>query len=110
MTRPLDQHHFFGGSAAWGGPASKAGSPVSSTRRKGSPMPPKQYLSRRALRLRQDESHPLYVFSLTGEELLAIAAISRVSRNDARKLIGYQRPEVKRHVQDIVSYLNGDKV
>lgn len=71
---------------------------------------PKKYLRRRALRLQQDAAHPLYVFSLTGEELLAISDVSRISRSDAGKLIGYQRPEVKRHVQDIVTYLNGDKV
>src|SRR5436190_17063 len=74
-------------------------------------MPPaRRHLRRRALRLLQDEAHPLYVFSLTGEELLAIADISRISRDDAGKLIGYQRPEVKRHVHDIVTYLNGDQV
>jgi DGQHR domain-containing protein len=52
----------------------------------------------------------LYQFSLTGEELLAIADVSRISRNEAGKLIGYQRPEVKRHVQDIVDYLDGKEV
>src|SRR5262245_40768731 len=71
---------------------------------------PRKYLRRRALRLLQDESHPLYSFSLTGEELLAIAAVSRLSRGDTGKLIGYQRPEVKRHVKDIVAYLNGEHV
>ncbi|VTS08004.1 DGQHR domain-containing protein DpdB [Tuwongella immobilis] len=70
----------------------------------------KMYISRRALRLQQDDAHPLYVFSLTGEELLAIADVSRISRSDAGKLIGYQRPEVKRHIQDIVTYLNGNTV
>jgi DGQHR domain-containing protein len=39
-----------------------------------------------------------------------VADISRISRDTAGKLIGYQRPEVKRHVLDIVNYLNGDKV
>lgn len=74
-------------------------------------MPPvRKKIRRRALRLLQDEAHPLYVLSLTGEELLAIADISRISRDDAGKLIGYQRPEVKRHVQDIVNYLNGERV
>lgn len=74
-------------------------------------MPPApKVLRRRAIRLMQDADHPLYVFTLTGEELAVIADISRVSRDDAGKLIGYQRPEVKRHVNDIVSYLNGDKV
>src|SRR5258708_30302976 len=70
----------------------------------------KQRVRRRALWLHQDRKHPLYLFSLTGEELLAIADISRNSRDDPAKLIGYQRPEVKRHIQDIIDYLNGDNI
>lgn len=75
-------------------------------------MPAKAQTSirRRALKLHQDENHPLYVFSLTGEEILSIADVSRISRDNARKLIGYQRPEVKQHVQDIVDYLNSKEV
>lgn len=72
--------------------------------------PRKKTLRRRALRLDQNAEHPLYLFALTGEELLQIADISRVSRDDAGKLIGYQRPEVKRHVKDIVDYLNQDGI
>src|SRR5262245_156939 len=66
----------------------------------------KKILRRRALQLKQNDAHPLYLFSITGEELLSIADISRISRDNAGKLIGYQRPEVKRHIQDIVTYLN----
>ncbi|MFO0822564.1 MAG: DGQHR domain-containing protein DpdB [Gemmataceae bacterium] len=74
-------------------------------------MPPaRQVIRRRAIRLVQDENHPLYLFTLTGEELASVADISRVSRDDAGKLIGYQRPEVKRHVNDIATYLNGEHV
>ncbi len=46
------------------------------------------------------------MFALRAEELLKIADISRVSRDGASDLIGYQRPEVKKHVQNIVEYLN----
>lgn len=67
-------------------------------------------IRRRALRLTQSKEHPLYLFSLTGEEVLKIADISRVSRNDAGKLIGYQRSEVKTHIQGIIQYLNGKDV
>jgi DGQHR domain-containing protein len=67
-------------------------------------------LKKRALRLEQDGGHALYQFSLTANELAAVADISRVSRDDAGKLIGYQRPEVKQHVQDIVDYLNAGEV
>lgn len=73
-------------------------------------MATEEFLQKRALRLSQSEEHPLYLFSLTPDELIRIAEVSRVSRDDAGKLIGYQRPEVKRHVQDIVDYLDGGQV
>lgn len=68
------------------------------------------HLRRRALCLAQTESYPLYVFTLKAEEVLQIADISRVSRDEAGKLIGYQRPEVRKHIQEIVDYLNSDSV
>lgn len=67
-------------------------------------------IKRRALKVEQCKGHPLYLFCLTGDEILSIADISRVSRDDAGTLIGYQRAEVKRHVQEIVDYLNSDQV
>lgn len=67
-------------------------------------------LRRRALRVNQDPAHPLYLFTLTGDELLQIADISRVTRDEEGKLIGYQRPEVKKHVQNIVDYLDSGNV
>ena len=67
-------------------------------------------LERRALRIEQDPAHPLFLFTLTAEDLLKIADISRISRDEAGKLIGYQRAEVRRHVQDIVEYLNQDSI
>jgi DGQHR domain-containing protein len=67
-------------------------------------------LRRRALRVEQCKGHPLYLFCLTGDEILRLADISRISRDDAGQLLGYQRAEVKRHVQDIVDYLNSDDV
>jgi DGQHR domain-containing protein len=63
-------------------------------------------LSRRALEIIQTPDTPLYLFSLTADEILKVADISRVSRDDAGTLIGYQRPQVKRHVTEIVTYLN----
>ncbi len=67
-------------------------------------------IRRRALRLNQNKNHPLYLFCLSGKEVLQIADISRVSRSDAGKLIGYQRAEVKRHIQEIIEYLNGKEI
>ncbi len=67
-------------------------------------------IERRALRIVQNSSHPLFLFTLTGDELLNVADISKISRDEAGKLIGYQRSSVRRHVQDIVDYLNQDEI
>lgn len=69
-----------------------------------------QVIRRRALRVTQDPKHPLYLFTLTADELLQVADISRVSRDEAGKLIGYQRPEVKKHVNGIIEYLDSGDV
>ena len=60
--------------------------------------------------LSQSDGNEVYQFALTGDELIEIADVSRISRTDTGKLLGYQRPEVKRHVQDIVTYLNEGKI
>lgn len=64
----------------------------------------------RALRINQNPESPLYAFSLTACEILQIADISRVSRDQSGDLIGYQRPEVRQHIQEIVDYLDSDQV
>ena len=66
-------------------------------------------LRRRALRVTQASDAPLYLLSLTAREIGQIADISRVSRDDAGDLIGYQRPEVRQHIQEITDYLDGDQ-
>src|SRR5690242_47033 len=67
-------------------------------------------LTRRALRIEQTNGHALYVFTVTAGEVLELADISRVSRDQAGKLIGYQRPQVRKHIQEIVDYLDSDTV
>jgi DGQHR domain-containing protein len=67
-------------------------------------------LQRRALCLTQPSGTALYLFSVTAGELLQVADISRISRNEQGELIGYQRPEVRRHVNQIVEYLDGRDV
>jgi DGQHR domain-containing protein len=70
----------------------------------------KSFIRRPALRIEQNKKHSIYLFSLTGDDILRIAEISRLSRDDAGKLIGYQRADVKRHIEDIVEYLNSDDI
>lgn len=65
---------------------------------------------KRALRIEQDSNRVIYLFSLRGHELTKLADISRLSRDGQGKLIGFQRPEVKKHVSEIADYLNSNQV
>jgi DGQHR domain-containing protein len=56
--------------------------------------------------MEQATGQPLYLFSLTAKEIFGIAEISRVSRGQDSELIGYQRPEARQHIQEIVDYLD----
>lgn len=71
---------------------------------------PEHVLQRRALSVQQPGGTPVYLFTVTAAELLQVADISRISRAEDGQLIGYQRPEVRRHVNQIVEYLDGDSV
>lgn len=73
-------------------------------------MPRDGVIKRQALRLDQHPAHPLYLFTLSGEELLALADVQHARRDAAGDLQGYQRPEVKRHVKTITRYLDGPAV
>jgi len=67
-------------------------------------------IERRALRVPQPGGRDLFLLVLSPDEILQIADISRISRDDSGKLLGYQRPEVKRHVDEIVKYLETDEM
>jgi DGQHR domain-containing protein len=71
---------------------------------------PRRVLRTSALLVRQNPRYPLYLFTLTGEELHQIADIARLSRDDAGQLVGYQRGIVRRHVRNITEYLNSGDV
>lgn len=71
---------------------------------------PSGTILRRAVKIEQNLNHPLFLFALTGEELSQIAEISRISRDVDGELLGYQRPGVKKHINDIVDYLNQEDI
>jgi DGQHR domain-containing protein len=71
-------------------------------------MPP-EAVRRSALRVDQHRDQPLYLLTLTTRELSAIADIDRLGRDANGKLVGYQRAQVKRHIKNIVEYLNSDR-
>jgi len=62
-------------------------------------------IERKALRVQQKGDRCVFLLSLKGTELLELAGVSRVTRDDDGKLIGYQRAEVRRHVREIAEYL-----
>ena len=62
-------------------------------------------LERKALKVLQKGDRCVYLLSLKGSELLELAGVSRVNRDESGKLIGYQRAEVRRHVREIADYL-----
>ena len=69
-----------------------------------------RFIERHALRITQSPTASVLLFSLTGEEIQEVAEVSRIARDDSDDLIGYQRGEVRRHVKNIVEYLNADNV
>lgn len=67
-------------------------------------------LRRRALCIEQTKSGPLYLLTLRADEIFELAEITRINRSRSNELIGYQRAEVRQHVEDILEYVNGDDV
>ena len=65
-----------------------------------------EWLERRALKVLQSDDIPLYLFTLAAEEIDMVADVARISRDEAGKLIGYQRPEKQKHVKQIQEYLD----
>src|SRR5262245_49443530 len=69
-----------------------------------------RFVRRRALRIEQNPARPLYVFTLTGEEISRVADIDRVRRSEQGRLLGYQRAAVRRHIRNIADYLDSSDV
>jgi DGQHR domain-containing protein len=59
-----------------------------------------------ALALRQSPGRDIYAFGVSGKQVIRFATVSRAHRagGDVR-LLGYQRPEVQRHVAEIRAYV-----
>ena len=68
----------------------------------------RHHLRCHALRLKQSEKFPVYLFSLRADQLEQIADVARIGRTDEGKLDGYQRSIAKEHVKNIATYLNSD--
>lgn len=60
----------------------------------------------RALHTTQGDGLDVYAFFIKGADVVRVADISRVERDDLDALKGFQRPEIRQHVKGIVDYLN----
>lgn len=71
---------------------------------------PRSEIVVRALHTKQGEGLDVFAFFIRGADIVRVADISRVERDDADELKGFQRPEIRNHVKGIVDYLNQGKV
>jgi len=60
----------------------------------------------RALHTKQGEGVDVYAFFIRGADIVRVADISRVGRDEADNLKGFQRPEIRSHVKGIAEYLS----
>src|SRR4051812_1836672 len=68
-------------------------------------MPRPRLLRLPALAIQQSPGRILYSFAVDGKELHSFAAVSRVRRDSAHELDGYQRAESLAHIRTIRKYL-----
>ena len=71
---------------------------------------PQNSLVVRALRTTQGSGLDVYAFFIRGADILRVADISRIERDTADDLKGFQRPEIRQHVKGIIEYLNQGQV
>lgn len=74
---------------------------------KAKKKPLEPLLTTRALRSRQGPGGELFLMFIAGKDVLRIADISRLHRQE-QSLRGFQRGEIKKHIQEIVDYLDSD--
>lgn len=70
----------------------------------------KKHIQVRALLVKQNEDSPLVSFYLKGSQILEIADISRIGKNNEGNLLGYQRGQVSSHINEITEYLNSKNI
>lgn len=63
-----------------------------------------------AVRTTQAENIDVYAFFIAGADVLKIASISRISRDEEESLQGFQRKEIRNHVRGIVEFLDQGRV
>ena len=67
-------------------------------------------LTIRALKTSQGDGADVYSFFAPGRDIVRIADISRLERDEDEDLRGFQRKDIKNHIKNIVEYLNQGNV
>ena len=62
------------------------------------------YIRVPALRIKQGTERQLFSLAIEGKKITDIASISRIKRG-GEELLGYQRPEVQKHINEIKRYI-----
>jgi len=70
----------------------------------------KQELVVRALHTTQGDGQDVYAFFIRGGDIVRIADISRIERDEHDVVKGFQRPEIQQHVKGITDYLDQGNV
>ena len=69
-------------------------------------IPEEDVLTVRALKTKQAGDIDVFAFFIPGSDIMKIARISRVSRDEEDSLQGFQRKEIKNHVRAITEFLD----
>lgn len=72
-------------------------------------MKNKKKLELPAIAIRQNPKRELYAFAVDGKLLHEFTQVSRLGRDGAEKIAGYQRPEVISHIAEIRNYLESEE-
>ncbi|TNE90378.1 MAG: DGQHR domain-containing protein [Deltaproteobacteria bacterium] len=62
-----------------------------------------------ALALSQSPGKTIYAFGVDAKSIPTFASVSRVSRDEDGRLLGYQRPEVRKHIAEIRAYVESEE-
>lgn len=61
-----------------------------------------------AIETKQNIERTVYTFSVDGKLIPAFATVSRIRRDESDHIAGYQRPEVRSHINEIRNYIESE--
>ena len=62
-----------------------------------------------AIKAKQSKDHSVLSFSANASDIIKIASIDRISRDENGKIKGFQRPQISTHINEIRDYLLKDE-